>query len=204
MSWPVTIYKCTHCDFEQGDSNTWGRREYLLDDGVRVSVPRQRGWCFTCQAIVATEDLSGHGQRQEINGLENAISNLGFWRIGRRRELRRKMADLRDILLLQKQRQSPARCLLCGSTEIDTPSTKIISEGLVQYVAREKQLHPSCGGVFEERTSDLRIALRQSVTRYTPEGIFIECVYVEGYSVPDKAYFETLKKENAQIRASRV
>jgi len=187
MSWPVTIFTCTRCDFRQGDTHTWGIREYVLADGVRVSVPRRLGWCHSCQSIAAVEDLSGDEQREELEEIQVALVVLRFWKFRERKWLRRQLADALDTLDLLKERKSPARCLHCGSADIGSITT-----------------HPGCGGVIQAGLSDLRIALRQIVTRYTRGGLQIECLYVQGYSAPSHEYFRKLARENARIRAARL
>ncbi|MBI4190761.1 MAG: hypothetical protein HY525_09510 [Betaproteobacteria bacterium] len=34
MSWPVTTFYCTKCDFKRGDVRTWGAKEYVLTNGA--------------------------------------------------------------------------------------------------------------------------------------------------------------------------
>ncbi len=43
MSLPVTSYYCTQCDFQGGDAGTWGIKEYVLPNGVRLGVHWQLG-----------------------------------------------------------------------------------------------------------------------------------------------------------------
>lgn len=185
MSWPVTVFTCTRCDFRQGDSHTWGSREYLLADGVRVSVPRRLGWCHSCGSIAAVEDLSGDAQREECEETERELADLRFWKLRERKWLQQNLADLQDTLQLLKQRKSPARCLHCGSADIGSIS-----------------IHPGCGGVLQAKLSDVRLALRRTVVLYTPEGMEIEHIDIDGHAA-GKLYFEGVEKMNARVRSAR-
>ncbi len=53
---------------------------------------------------------------------------------------------------------------------------------------------------MKEPDGGLRIALKPTVSRYTPEGEFIEKIFVGGYAVADNDYFDSLEKSNASIR----
>ena len=58
MSCPVTTYYCTKCNFRQGDAYTWGLREYVLQDGTKIPMDWQLGWCEDCAGLSAVEVLS--------------------------------------------------------------------------------------------------------------------------------------------------
>lgn len=57
MSWPVTLYYCTKCDFAIGDVVTWGMKEYLLPNKVHIPVNRHLGWCDDCGRIASVEQF---------------------------------------------------------------------------------------------------------------------------------------------------
>jgi hypothetical protein len=196
MSWPATIFTCNRCGFKQGTVHTWGKREYLLPDGARVDVPRCISWCHGCGGIASVENLSADDKKRELTEAREELANLGFWSVRKRKWLRNKIADLEDVLALLGNRVSLARCLYCGSTSIETPRVPGAS-------GNSEFIHPGCGGVLEAKMSDIRIAIRQTVTRYTPEGTQVERVYVDGYSAPRLCYYKELEEENARIRAAR-
>lgn len=50
---------------------------------------------------------------------------------------------------------------------------------------------------------DLRLALRPSVRRYSPEGDLMEKEFVDGYSTPDSGYLENRDRENAMARGRK-
>lgn len=203
MSWPVTRFSCTRCDYVQGNTHTWGRREYLLDDGVRVNVPRLLGWCNDCQGVALIEDLSGDEQRAALRDGKAELSVLRFWKIRQRQMLQVVMADLCDVLELLQVRHSSARCLCCGSTSVTLFSKHKETGGEMNDNQKMEFVHPGCDGTIESSFGDMRIALRPSVVFYTPKGIQIEKKYLAGYSSPSSAYFKDKDEQNARIRANR-
>jgi hypothetical protein len=174
---PVILFSCTHCDFEQSDVKTWGCREYVLEDGVRIVMPSRLGWCHACNGLVAVEDISVKARQEELEKAQKEFANLSMWAFRMRRILQREIVDLQDILLLQQQREESARCLDCGSTDIDFPSKQPVSEENGSgALFKLNFLHPSCGGTLVAKMSDMRLVLQQTVKRYTPNGEQIECV----------------------------
>jgi len=213
MSLPVTMYYCTQCDFQQGDGGTWGTREYVLGSGVRIPVRWQIGWCESCNGIAPIEDLSSSRRIQEYREAQRTLSHLSQkssnqWFLGlskwERESLLRcedKMQDAIDALEMISIRKSPPHCLNCSSTQVHVPNK---AESKVDGKSEEHVWrHIGCGGDIRARLNDdgLRLALRQSVQRYTPEGLFIEKEYVDGYSAPDDEYWDALKESNRRYRS---
>lgn len=61
------------------------------------------------------------------------------------------------------------------------------------------------GGIKTKEDDDgLRIAMKPTVSSFTPEGLLIETEYVDGYSVPDDEYWDALSKSNRRIRESNL
>lgn len=132
MSWPVTMYYCTACDFEQGDAGTWGTREYVLGSGVRIPVRRHLGWCESCNGLAAIENLSLKVRIQEYREAQRELSDLSRrWLFGlskSERSLRRmyedSMDDAIDALEMLANRKSPPHCLQCLSTQVHVPEKR--------------------------------------------------------------------------------
>lgn len=238
MSWPVTMYYCTVCNFEQGDGGTRGTREYVLDNGVRIPVRWQIGWCESCNGLAAIEDLSIHGRIQDYRGAQRDLqfeikrSRLS-WLFGlskSEKSLRRMyedcIEDAFDALEMLANRKSQPHCLTCLSTEVhlpekpesaneDTPNSPCIFNSIGQgaeesdlqqdrYSNQSILLHPGCGGEIRPRKfdqDDNRIDIKQSVHRYTPEGLLIEKEYIAGCATLDRKYYDDLSESNRRCRA---
>ncbi|CAG1003277.1 hypothetical protein MTYP_03080 [Methylophilaceae bacterium] len=236
MSWPVTIYYCTACDFRQGDAGTWGRREYVLGSGVHIPVRWCVGWCESCNGIAAIEDLSHESRIQEYREAQRELHSfarrswrqrlfgLSKWEKSLRLRYEENMEDAIDALEMLAARKSPPRCLQCLSTQVHVPVKRALSpdeipdspcvysvkdeapekpeldhkEKSEQYVLH----HPGCGGEILARMdmNGLRLALRPSVTRFTPEGVLIDKEYVRGYSAPNREHRDALSASNRQYR----
>lgn len=214
MSMPVMMYYCTHCDFEQGDVGTWGNREYILGNGVRIPVNSRVGWCDTCNGIAPIEDLSMHRRIQEYRkaqqSLQQEISRASSLEriIGlskSEKSLRRiyedSMDDAIDALEILVTRKSPPRCLSCLGIQVHTP--EVIESGNDGAADRLVFRHPGCDGelLLKLDESGMRIALRPRIDRYTPEGEIIDKEYVSGYSAPDREYWDARSDSNRRIRA---
>lgn len=200
MSWPVTTYRCKKCDFETGDLHTWGAREYVMPNGVRMVMDWALGWCQDCNNICPVElldyerhnlelsyaeaDLKAFGTRPGVEADAQTIANWNY--------LAGIVENARDALRVITERKKPLHCLTCGSERVTPWLNKI--DG------KSKPVHGPCGECFESSEDDFRIALKQSFKRYTLDGDFIAEVDVSGYSVPDPENHEARETSNAQIR----
>lgn len=227
MSWPVTMYYCTACDFEQGDLATWGRREYVLNSGVRIPVGWHLGWCTSCNGIVAVEDLSMKIRMQNYRDAQWELSKFsrGMFRYSKQdksmmQRLEDDSEDAIDALEMFMNRKNPPHCLRCLSTHVhELQNPQLNDEALDsprifnasnQQTGEQKEKdnngvfwqHPGCKGQIQTKPAEgeLRIALRPSVQRYTPEGLLIGKEFVSGYSAPDSKYYDALSKSNRQCR----
>jgi hypothetical protein len=141
-----------------------------------------------------------------------------------------KLADAIDAIEMLASRKSPPHCLKCLSTQVHVPtkrasdfddapsspcvysSSEPVPEKADSANNEGKQsdyvlLHPGCGGEILPRPFDingLRLALKQSVHRFTSEGLLIDKEYVSGYSAPDHEYWEALSQSNRRIRKSNL
>lgn len=225
MSWPVTMYYCTACDFEQGDWVNWGTREYVLDSGVRIPVRTHLGWCTSCNGIVAIEDLSMAIRMQDYRDAQLELRQFSrgiFGLFKHNKSLEDDRDDAIDALEMLITRKNPPHCLRCLSTHVhelnspyvdnEEPDSPCIFNAANQPVGESKLKqkdkgeywqHPGCEGHIKTKPAEggLSIALRSSVKRYTPEGLFIDKAFVSGYSAPDGEYYDALSKSNRQCRA---
>lgn len=223
MSLPATTFFCTQCDFKQGDARIWGTKEYVLESGVRIPVNLLLGWCRDCNGLAAVESLSENDRSKVFVEAQEALAARGtrpvrrWWQSHRFvfRGLWRKrvndwmyfaseVEDARDALRLIGKRKNPPRCLACGSRRVTAPfvadNTAWIDETKPK---RTGFIHPGCDGEIWMVRDGLRIGLKPSVRRYTPEGDFIEKEYVEGYTWPRQSYFDRRAADNNRIRGRR-
>ncbi len=197
MSWPVTSFYCTKCDFCSGDVLAWGPKEYVLDNGLRLPVQSTLGICLDCNGVRAIESLS---EDQFKANLATAIKERRehsaqlvrpWWQLHRfmfyrgwqkdvrnwkdeYRRLTMAIEDSRDLLKLLAARQSPPRCLGCGSHHVQAPLYRFKGDQgeRPKYTGT---IHSDCGGeICVKDASGLRISLVHMVSRFTPEGILIE------------------------------
>jgi hypothetical protein len=104
-------------------------------------------------------------------------SKIEHWHY-KQEDLARKLDEATLLLAIIKQRQSPPRCLECGSTRVIVPLVadrefwdSVNTKGAIGFI------HPDCGGELLAHKDGLRIAIRTSKRYYTPEGVFIERVF---------------------------
>lgn len=224
MSLPVTTFYCTGCDFQQGNAGTWGIREYVLPNGVRLPVDWQLGWCEDCAGLASVEVLSEAGRQKDLKEAEAelaahpprpirhwwqvhryAFNSAWLHRIGEwERALLRlqcKRDDARDALNLIRARSQPPKCLACGSHRVHAPL--VTDEEPWQDHGQPHRtgfFHPGCGGELWMMEGGLRLALKPSVRRYSPDGSLLEKEFIEGYSTPSSSYFVNLELANALAR----
>ncbi|MDH2918205.1 MAG: hypothetical protein PXX73_03290 [Sideroxydans sp.] len=229
MSWPVTMYYCTACDFEQGDWVTWGTREYVLNSGVRIPVHWHIGWCASCNGIVAVENLSMKIRMQDYRAAQRELSKFSRSMFGVSKHHKSMMGRLEDdsnnaidALEMLMARKNPPHCLLCLSKQVhelndpqlddEAPDSPCIFNASNQHAGESKLKqkdngqhwqHPECAGQIKTKLADggLRIALRPSIQRFTAEGLLIDKEFVDGNSIPDSEYYDALSKSNWKYRA---
>lgn len=224
MSLPVTTFYCTGCDFQQGNAGTWGIREYVLPNGVRLPVDWRLGWCEDCAGLAAVEVLSEDGRQKDLKEAEAELAahpprpvrrwwqlhrfvlnsawrnRIGEWGRARLR-LQSKLDDAHDALDHIRRRSQARKCLACGSHRVHAPLvTNAEPWNDPEQPQRTGFVHPGCGGGLWMLEDGMRFALKPSVRRYSPEGDLIEKEFVDGYSIPDFGYLEDRDMENALAR----
>lgn len=224
MSLSVTTFTCTKCDFKRSDLGTWGTREYVLGNGLRIPLDWRLGWCNDCNGLAAVEALSAGRCRKALAEAQRSLDRAGsppvrrWWQPHRfifrgwwSRKVERWMyyacqvEDCRDALRLALQRTAQPRCLACGSRRVTAPLVTVWSADSDETKpARTGFAHPGCGGEIMMAMDGLRVGLKPSISRYTPEGEFIENEPVEGYTWPRGSYFDRRAAENNRIRGLRA
>lgn len=122
MSWAVTTYRCNKCDFETGDQHTWGAREYVMRNGVRMLMDWTLGWCQDCNNICPVEVLDYERHNRELSyaeadlrafgprpGVEADAQSIANWNY-----LAGIVEDAKDYLRVITERKMPVHCLICG------------------------------------------------------------------------------------------
>lgn len=226
MSMPVTTSYCTGCDFQQGNAGTWGVREYVLPNGVRLPVDWRLGWCEDCAGLAAVEVLSEDDRLKDLKEAEAELAahpprpvrhwwhlyryvlnsawhnRIGEWERARLR-LQSKLDDAHDALAHIRRRSQACKCLACGSHRVHAPLvTNAEPWNNPEQAQRTGFIHPGCGGELWMMEDGLRLALKPSVRRYSPEGDLIEKEFVDGYSIPDSGYFENRAMANTLARGT--
>lgn len=226
MSSLVTTFYCDCCDFEQDSSHTWGRREYVLPDGVHISLNWEIGWCQDCDGIAPIESLIEEPWQIDLREAKENIdkyspapvrywwqlhrwifasawaNRLNDWKSGREFFLA-KVFDAEDGLSLLKSRLSPPKCLSCGGLRVTAPLV-ISGEELDYPVSEPKRtgtLHPICGGQLWMAQYGSRISLVPTVCCYTPEGEFISNEPIS--SSYNSSHYQKCEVNNARIRFAR-
>lgn len=93
--------------------------EYVLDDGSRTGVAQADYFCPACHRFVAGESLE---TVEELESLLDQIDNNPESRHRKFAEyigdIPKKISDLQARINWRKKRQSPPKCLHCGSIDI--------------------------------------------------------------------------------------
>lgn len=168
----------------------------------------------------AQQELHSFARRS----LRQRLFGLSKWEKSLKLGCEENMEDAIDALEMLVARNSPPRCLQCLSTQVHVPVKRALSPDEIPgspcvYSVKDRATekpesdrkgkseknvlhHPGCGGEILARMDidGLRLALRPSVTRFTPEGILIDKEYVRGYSAPNREYRDALSASNRQYR----
>lgn len=186
MSRLVISYCCSHCDFRGWDVSSWGPMEYVLPDGQRLHVETRLGWCHACQRPEAVEVLDLDARRADLDAAEDRLAEMGGehfranvlhalpgpWRRRLAEWARQAIAciEKRAVVGMLEQRQSPPRCLHCGSTDVFQPLDPRAELRPMDQPWRTGFQHPGCEGEILGACDGMRISLKSRVRTYTPEG----------------------------------
>lgn len=152
-------------------------RSYEFTEQVTLTIQRVAAWCPRCQGVAWSEmipplaDINlriSEFERRDQTALDAVLpfvsrhSSLADLVASRLDDLRRRAAWVRG-------RQSPPRCLECGSTEIIPMTSGQTCSGNPKWTLSP---HPNCGGTLTVLTEPILVLSRLWI-RYTPEGNII-------------------------------
>lgn len=142
----ASIYhiRCSQCDLNQS-IKAQALYDYLLPDGKNIPVPHEVAWCSDC-------DRGVHAERFPTGDLSAAEETA----------LERRRKYVAALTGLMTGRQSPPKCLNCGSarvTYLDSPTG----------VTADSVKHPHCGGALRLEFFAMA-SVKQRLRLYTPEG----------------------------------
>jgi hypothetical protein len=200
MSMPFTVFSCRACDFKGSSMAIWGQFSYEGPAGL-VPVERCIGWCMDCDDLVPMEVLPSSSRIAELEAvITQAKRKLNEFR--RESESRRSIlgkifnskvelpADLEELdrrmyydegelkeqrirLALLSRRSSPAKCLFCGSSQVEALPRQYRLSGSSEDPGAPAGIgwkHPRCGGDFEASHSGVRISKRLQHRVFTTDG----------------------------------
>jgi hypothetical protein len=171
VSVPYNIVECAHCGARWSTNMTWGYFDYEIGTDVRLSVDRVVGWCHDCSGFRPIEKLPCPKELvQKVLAAEDNLETLRRsyvetmgrgWRRWTRfvwpppsaltKPLARLIAELEILhttLCWRDGRDTPERCLECGSTTceyLDWGERKRHRwRGKLPLAFR----HPGCGGIL--------------------------------------------------------
>jgi transcription elongation factor Elf1 len=141
MSWS-TEFECDRCG-RVYEVTTSDLRYYVLPDGRQATCRIHPVWCGTCGLITEGEVVESLEEMRKAAG-DPASEGARI---------------IADRFAWRERRQSPPRCLRCGSTEIvDVP------EGTQAFQ------HPGCGGTLRDGASCIHNQ-RDRILTYDVEGV---------------------------------
>lgn len=114
-----TEYRYTDCDLPGGCSVRSAYLDYVLDDGTLLHVDQADCYCRTCDCITVGERIRTVAELEhEIDQIENEPKSKERMIAEIVSSVPERIAELRVRIDWRKKRQSPPKCLHCGSTAI--------------------------------------------------------------------------------------
>lgn len=185
MSMPVHILACSSCSAQWQNRILWALFSYDLSDGRLAHMEREAMWCNACNSYCPVEQFPEMKELEENlakeqQKLEQVWAKqpkdqiiLGF--IRRPGKVDKKLIKSYENAVVKAQariewkmlRQSPRKCLLCGSQDILDQG-----DGFESPI-----IHPGCGGTVNWVDAGIRIADRCVHRIYDIDGHFLreEC-----------------------------
>lgn len=196
-------YSCTRCDFVADDIYSWSRFSYQCQCAL-IPIKKEAGWCSRCGSLRAIEVLPSEDQiemlKREVANLSCVssakrpslksedswfmkikFSIASFVDIGRLVDTERAIieSDLMEELgrhKILRRRNSPPRCLQCGSIEISRilVNQERQESGLRRGLAAYTEFHhPGCGGRIIRKDSGCGFRRMPAHRIYDTEGNFL-------------------------------
>jgi hypothetical protein len=152
--------KCTHCEFVGSVTIGPSLYYYELPDGQQLPLFHRQAWCAECATIVNAEELPDVAEIQGL--LEGAIADEAAGGAAESQPERIKL--LQGALQWRLLRESPPRCLVCGTYRI---------ESLKPLVGSSAARHPQCGGELQFEIGAY-VTLGDTGGKCSPEGVRLE------------------------------
>jgi hypothetical protein len=133
----TTEYTCSKCGIGGSTFSTWGSHSYLADNEL-IRINRRAALCNTCDSVVTAEVLPTEENIKRLKKIDKKPAINNDWYI---EEEEKRLKVLRN-------RESPARCLKCGSHDFDfIPDVEYDREReRSQTPIRTGLIHKNCGG----------------------------------------------------------
>ncbi len=184
MSAQSVNLNCEICGLQSSTREVWGEFYYLYND-LKIPVNRTLGWCKQCKKFCPIENFNHQKNICEemdslISYFNNDYSHKTFLFIGKKlRENRLFKLNLIKILNEQLKlistRAGSEKCLICGSSNIDSSIGEFLSKN--QEInehntghARTGFIHPNCGGEIIASPSPIHINMEFTPRFYNPDG----------------------------------
>jgi len=142
----INKYTCDRC---QAEARYWIRpRIYQLADDITCTLSDERVWCYDCNTLRSAESFPSADFLNELIEILRS-GELPTWEVEYLSILERSKDEWIAELLKEavvrlrwlETRQSPPRCLECGSTNfVHLPERPKVVDNLFE--------HPGCGGTF--------------------------------------------------------
>ncbi len=205
--WYLNI-SCNKCDFSDSDIGMYGLFSYQTPQGL-VPIERQLGWCHDCQGTEPIEVLPSKErirfiEQRDYPGIWNCLGesrllseddiakDLEYKRLSREHDLQEEGVRL-SILV---DRNSPPRCLTCGSTNIfaiPIDSSRLPHQYDPATPTSIGVTHPNCGG-------ELHISWPGTMSLFAEDRVYD----LEGRAIPQEpqtpdiersSHFDLFEKE---------
>jgi len=172
---------CSGCGFSQQIVRAPVTLRYPLPDGGRATAYRSEGWCPRCESIQDVEELpdvqelqhsiADYERRVQGGRLDRIKDRLGRPPSNERELAHRELARLEDTLRWRRSRQSPPRCLGCGSADWQAVDWVSDEHGGHSNISHTELFRHTCGGRLRRVTEpNLRFHCRPTQIVLTPEG----------------------------------
>ena len=144
-----TIYKCDSCEKSVASITTIPSPVYELSNQINLPLRVESAWCFDCDELVDAEDIRSleYFQNRIIKLQKDGYDDywlgvLNYLKKDPRVEKEKEIRELSLFIEWRAKRDSPDRCLYCGSTTI-----RHIKEEYNK--ALNNFTHPGCTGKFK-------------------------------------------------------
>jgi hypothetical protein len=143
----VFTYECDACRF-RGDTFLGQPAYYVFPDGSRMPASLSPAWCRHCNAFSSAEHLpTVEAVREEVERLRNGRTNELDCELAEEfnqtlaERVASRLAVFEQLDKRFRDRQSPNRCVACGTTEFDYLRA-------MDGAAPKEWPHIGCGGTF--------------------------------------------------------